>query len=79
MRWSDFLCIFLENPIDNENRKRERKKSQHGCVRWALREHLTPPCYDFACAGLGDCPHTKESKIWIFLCNHLFLLFDKYT
>ena len=19
-------------------------KSQHGCVRWALREHPTPPC-----------------------------------
>ena len=32
------------------------KKSQHGCVRWALREHLTPPCYDFACGGLEDCP-----------------------
>ena len=25
----------------------ERKKSQHGCVRWALREHLTPPCCGF--------------------------------
>ena len=30
------------------------KTSQHGCVRWALREHLTPPCCDFACGGLED-------------------------
>ena len=30
------------------------EKSQHGCVRWALREHLTPPCCDFACGGLQD-------------------------
>ena len=28
-----------------------QKKSQHGCVRWALREHLIPPCYDFDCGG----------------------------
>jgi hypothetical protein len=45
----------------------ENKKSQHGCVWWALREHLSPPCYDFACGGLGDCPHINETKIWIFL------------
>ena len=27
------------------------KKSQHGCIRLALREHLTSPCHDFACGG----------------------------
>jgi hypothetical protein len=43
------------------------KKSQHGCVRWALREHLTPPCYDFACAGLEDRPHTQVTNKWIFI------------
>ena len=42
----------MQDPVD--------KKSQHGCVRWALREHLTPPCYDFACGGLGDC-HLKTN------------------
>lgn len=31
------------------------KKSQHGCVRWALCEHLPPPCSDFACGGLENC------------------------
>ena len=30
------------------------EKSQHGCVRWALREHLTPQCCDFACGRLED-------------------------
>ena len=35
-------------------------KSQHGCVRWALREHLTSPCSDFACGGLEDCHQTKQ-------------------
>ena len=30
----------------------DKKKSQHGYVRLALLEHLTPPCYDFACGGL---------------------------
>ena len=30
------------------------KKSQHGCVRRALREHLTQPCCDFTCGGLED-------------------------
>ena len=39
-----------------------KKKSQHGCVRWALREHLTPPCYDFACAGLEDRHHQDKNK-----------------
>ena len=29
-------------------------KSQHGCVRWALCEHLTSPCHDFACGGLWN-------------------------
>jgi hypothetical protein len=37
------------------------KKSQHGCVRWALREHLTTPCCDFACGGLEDCHHPNET------------------
>ena len=31
------------------------KKSQHGCIRWVLREHLSPPCSDFACGGLENC------------------------
>ena len=30
------------------------KKSQHGCVRWALCEHLTSPCHDFAYGGLRN-------------------------
>ena len=30
------------------------EKSQHGCVRWALCEHLLPPCHDFACGGLRN-------------------------
>ena len=37
------------------------KKSQHGCGRWALREHLTPPSYDFACCGLENRHHTNET------------------
>ena len=37
-----------------------QKKSQHGCVRWALREHLTPPCYDLAWGGLEDSHHTND-------------------
>ena len=31
-----------------------KKKSQHGCGRWAPQLHLTPPCSDFACGGLED-------------------------
>ena len=37
-----------------QNCRHLSKKSQHGCVRWALREHLTPPCSDLACGGLED-------------------------
>ena len=36
------------------------EKSQHGCVRWALREHITPPCSDFACGRLEDHHQTKD-------------------
>ena len=32
----------------------KNKKSQHGCVSWALCEHLTSPCHDFACGGQRD-------------------------
>ena len=24
------------------------------CVRWALCEHLTPPCQDFVCSEIKD-------------------------
>ena len=42
----------------------EEEKSQHGCVRWALREHLTPPCSDFASGGLEDYHHiNKKNRI----------------
>ena len=30
----------------------EIEKSQHGCVRWTLCEHLTSPYHDFTCSGL---------------------------
>ena len=39
------------------------KKSQHGCLRGALREHPTPPCYDFTCGGL------KNSGLWFRMSN----------
>ena len=31
-------------------------KSQHGCIRWAwaLREHITSSCHDFACGGMRN-------------------------
>ena len=32
-----------------------------GGVRWALHEHLTPPCYDFDCGVIGDRHHTKKT------------------
>ena len=38
------------------------QKSQHGCVRWALCEHLTSPCHDFACGGLWE-QRIKNSKV----------------
>ena len=62
-------CVFLDPSgiWKNEKYLKIKEKSQHGCVRWALREHLSPPCYDFACGGLGDCPLINETKIWIFL------------
>ena len=47
--------IFLVRNSVGKNILGEKKKSQHGCVRWALREHLSPPCSDFACGGLEDC------------------------
>ena len=28
-----------------------------------LRDHLTPPCYDFTCGGLEDARHTNELMI----------------
>ena len=37
-------------------------KSQHGCVRWALRKHITPPCCDFACGGLENCHQIDINK-----------------
>jgi hypothetical protein len=52
---------LLSEYIHTEQMPAEEKKSQHGCVRWALREHLTPLCSDFACGGLEDC-HQKNIK-----------------
>ena len=38
-----------------ENEREPRgKKSQHGCVRWALHEKLSSSCCDFACGRLWD-------------------------
>jgi hypothetical protein len=37
-----------------------KKKSQHGCIRWALCEQLTPPCHDFACGRLEELHQTNE-------------------
>jgi hypothetical protein len=48
------------------------KKSQHGCVRWALREHLTPPCSDFPCGGLEDC---HQTNIDYHKKKHVFLIY----
>ena len=33
---------------------------KHGCVGWALREHLTPPYCDFTCSGPEDHHSTNE-------------------
>ena len=57
-------------PGDNYSEKRSLaliKKSQHGCIRWALRKHLTSPCHNFACG-------VPRNKIRIFKQN-LFLTF----
>ena len=37
-----------------------KKKSRHGCGRWAPQPHLTPPCSDFTCRGLKDIWGNKE-------------------
>ena len=54
------------------------KKSQHGCIRWALHEHITPPCGDLACGGLKDCFKwsCKQRPICIksFFCTRHFIL-----
>ena len=44
----------------------ESKKSQHGWVKWALREHFTLPCCDFASGGLED-PH--QTNAWVILMS----------
>ena len=54
------------------------KKSQHGCVRWALREHLTPPCCDFACGGLEDCHQNNNITLIDNIPYSLSLLHIQY-
>ena len=46
------LCESYKHLVKISPASHVYKKSQHSCVRWALREHLTPPCSDFACVGL---------------------------
>ena len=48
---------FLQQKTKKE---KESEKSQHGCVRWALCEHPTPPCSDFDCGGLEDHHHINK-------------------
>ena len=53
--FQDLNCWhFNINVIKNNNTVKGVEKSQHGCVRWALCEHLTSPCHDFACGGLRN-------------------------
>ena len=53
---------------------------RHGCVRWALREHLTPPCSDFASGGLEDHHQTNFKYLKIlylmYTLNQIFLIFN---
>jgi hypothetical protein len=58
-----------EGGAEAERKIQEIKKSQHDWVRWALREHLTPPCSDFACGRLEDYNQTNIK----YLKKHLFL------
>ena len=47
------ICSYFELLLTKKYLQHNTiKKSQHGCVRWALREHLPHPCHDFACGGL---------------------------
>ena len=61
------------------------KKSQLGCVRWALCEHLTSPCHDFACGSLRDdiiCLDIATRQLFFkrnfihSFCEELFLIFN---
>ena len=45
-----YFVLFLLAMQNNCNLN--KKKSQHGCVRWPLCEHLTSPCHGFICGGL---------------------------
>ena len=60
--WLGFLAGHLPE---------EEEKSQHGCIRWALCEHIIPPCGDFACGGLKDC--VKRSCKQRPICIEYFL------
>ena len=40
-----------------------QKNSKHCCIRWALRDHLTSPCHDFASGGL--------KRVIIHMFNHI--------
>ena len=45
--------------------------SQHGCVRWALFEHLSPPCYDFACGKLRiEKLNVRQASIGLNIRSH---------
>ena len=48
------------------------KKSQHCCVSWALHQHLSPPCSDFARGRLED-RHQTNIK-----CNTNFNMYFCY-
>ena len=52
--WKHVLIMSCNGPHQSfeEESINAKQKSQHGSVRWALREHLTPPCSDLACGGL---------------------------
>ena len=53
----DVLVNKLVKSVDSQTVKENEmpmKKSQYGCIRWALCEPLTPPCDDFSCGNLKD-------------------------
>ena len=68
-----FMCFIIIYDVFSQN------KSQHGCVRWVVREHLTPLCHDFACnnvsAGMEWTFHScRNGMTTPFLPKHLLIL-----
>ena len=59
-KYKSASSIFIYDQNHEEENSFRQKKITTQLCKWAIHEHLTLPCYYFACGGLEDRHHTNE-------------------